>query len=66
MLTKDKALEMAVHFHSAFAHLQGFQNPKNIIDTAEVFMQYCKCEDNSVKESTQQNITRNPSKSGNS
>lgn len=68
MLIQNKALELAVDFHKAFAHMQGFQNPEKVVDTALIFMSYfLKYGDNSVVESAdKKQLHRNPSKSDNS
>lgn len=66
MLTQN-SLQLAVDFHKSFAHLQGYQDPKKIVDTAKVFMAYLQSsEDNSQKESSIKTNNRNPSKSDNS
>ena len=60
------SLELAVEYHKCFSHLQGYQDPKKVIDTAKLFMAYLQSnEDNSIKESSVK-LNRNPSKSGNS
>ncbi len=61
------SLELAIEYHKSFAHIQGYQDPKKVIDTANMFMAYLKSnEGNSVKESSVKELNRNPSKSGNS
>lgn len=69
MLTQNKqiALDFAIKWHNSFSHLQGNQDVKKVIDTADVFMAYLfPVEDNSVKESETTKKYRNLSKSGNS
>lgn len=63
----NRSLELAVEFHKPFAHLQGFQDPKKVVDTAKVFMAYLQLsEDNSVSESKDKKNYRNPSGRDNS
>lgn len=66
MLTQI-SLQLAVEFHRQFSHLQGFQKPETVVDTAKVFMAYLQSnEDNSKKEPSIKTNYRNPSKSDNS
>lgn len=67
MPTKIKALELAVDFCKSFSHLQGYQDPKNVVDVACVFMAYLDQKvDNSALESADKKNYRNPSGKGNS
>ena len=56
------SLQLAVEFHKTFAHLQGYQDPKNVIDTAKMFMTYLQ----PVEAPVTTKPYRNPSKSDNS
>lgn len=61
MLTQI-SLQLAVDWHKSFSHLQGYQKPEMVVDTAKIFMAYLQSD--SVDSAKTSN--RNPSKSGNS